>query len=210
MEFLSKKHFKYYINNNQPNFVCTLEKQQCSCIKSDGNRCRRKVVIGLEFCFQHLELKRHLKIKKSTIPNSGLGVFALDSRLPSDDTKTILFRGERNKKRGTGDFITNYNGETISNTEMEDRYHDNTAPYACRINPRAVVDAACSRGLGSMINSTTSYSAANCEFVQRRVGHQPVGVYVRARKNIRNGEELKVWYGKDYLFHEDGVRFSTR
>ena len=163
---LSKKQFKYFIDN-EPNFVCTLEKQRCSCMKPDGNRCRRKVVIGLEFCSQHLALKRQLKIKKSTIPNSGMGVFAIDSRLPSDDTKTILFHGERNKKRGTGDFITNYNGETISNTEMEDRYHDFTAPYACRINPRESVDAACSRGLGSMINSTTSYSAANCEFVQK-------------------------------------------
>ena len=106
---LSKKHFKYFIDN-EPNFDCVLEKQRCSCIKSDNTRCRRKVVIGLEFCFQHLGLKRHLKIKKSTIPNSGFGVFAIDSRLPSDDTKTILFRGERNKKkkRGTGDFITNY------------------------------------------------------------------------------------------------------
>ena len=207
---LSKKHFKYFIDN-EPNFVCTLEKHQCNCINlNNGRRCRRKCVIGLEVCSQHLGLIYHLKIKKSTIQNSGLGVFAINPYLARDDTKTILFHGERNKRRGTGDFICDYNGETISNAEMENRYNEYTAPYGCRINPRAVVDAACSRSLGSMINSTTSYSSANCEFVQRRVGHQPVGVYIRARKNIRNGDELLVWYGKEYQFHEDGVRFSTR
>ncbi len=42
----------------------------------DGLRCRRQVIIGYEYCFQHLKSEKHLTIHNSTLPGAGLGLFA--------------------------------------------------------------------------------------------------------------------------------------
>ena len=63
---------------------------QCIGHTAKGARCKRKTARG-DVCFMHLR-NQSLAIKKSTIPNAGLGVYTLSER----------------KK---GDYLTNYKGE---------------------------------------------------------------------------------------------------
>ena len=69
--------FQFYINN-QIAFQCQLDSQQCIGHNQNGSQCRRKIILGTPYCFQHLEKIKHLQIKTSTIPNAGKGLFAYD------------------------------------------------------------------------------------------------------------------------------------
>lgn len=182
-----------------------LHSHQCTFIKTDGARCRRRCVIGLPCCFSHIGPKYKLKIAPSTIPGAGKGLFAYDRTKGPDD---IVFKGPRPSRYAinkTGDKICPYHGEAITPEQAQERYGDHTAPYAVLVNQRKIEDAALERGAGSLINAKPRVSA-NCEFVHSRDG-QSMSIF--ARKNIRNNQELFLNYGAAYELHEHGVRIST-
>lgn len=64
-------------------------------------------------------------------------------------------------------------------------------------------DAALRRGVGSVINHKPR-AQANCEFFVS--GDH---IELRAVKDIRNGQELYVSYGRDFYLHEPGVAYLT-
>ena len=55
------------------NFECNLKKERCVGHTKSGYQCKRQVCIGLNYCFSHLLLEKHLQIKKSTILGAGKG-----------------------------------------------------------------------------------------------------------------------------------------
>ena len=177
--------------NNQENFSCNLTCVQCTEHKANGQQCSKRSCIGTPYCWIHLLGKKKLRIKPSGVPNAGKGLFAM-SKNPNDNN-AILFK--------TGDTIIEYDGEIITQQQLNNRYdsatHQYTAPYGLKVQNR-IEDAACRRGVGSIANHGDSRHS-NARFSRSNTG-QPVKLF--ATKNIRNGDEILVNYGRSYRFNE--------
>ncbi len=183
------KKFVYKIGN-QHHFDCILNSSQCTAIsQSSGQRCKRKCIIGYEFCFSHLESLKHLKIKDSTIPNAGKGLFVVDKNKNEND---IVFR--------KNDIICNYNGELINNQIRQQRYNGKNAPYAILMNQNDIMDCACKRGVGSLINTFPGHNNASFS-----VNNRNKTVAIKATKNIRNNTEIFLSYGNSYNFNDGSI-----
>lgn len=170
-------------------FECALKMDPCS-----APGCIKSVTIGLPYCKKHLRTELGLSIKPSRIPHSGLGVFATSKR--SGAATDVVFP--------KGAVICAYGGETLSLRDLILRYGVSelrTAPYTIAYDDEVFLDAACFRSVGSMVNHSMD---ANASFEK-----QGAGVVLVASRDITNGEEVLVDYGKDYVFHEEGVSFST-
>lgn len=172
-------------------FSCPVQCQRCEERNANGRRCKNTVCIGVPYCWLHLQNKHHLKIKDSTIPGAGKGVFAWDPKKPAG---AYVFPH--------GKDVIKYGGEPITNAEKNRRYRDKTGPYAIGnyINTK-FEDAACKRGVGAMFN-------------HKRGGRADLkikdGVFkVTARQAIKNKEEIFVNYGNRYLMNDGGV-YSTK
>ena len=184
----------FHFRSQDTNFDGQLESNRCTCIKLDGTRCRKQVIIGLDYCFIHNKSQKHLQTKQSNIPNAGTGVFAYMSNV---DNNHIVFR--------IGDVICPYNAEIVDNATVQARYGNHTAPYALKINRGLVLDGALRRCLGSLINSTT-FARANCSFA---LNNRTNTVNIKAIKHIKNGTELLISYGDAYMLNEAGVNYAT-
>lgn len=182
-------------------FTCPLTSLRCSATSdSTGNRCRRRVVMGLPMCWGHLLAQHHLKAAPSGTGN-GKGLFATKSRrlrLPAHIIKTAPHRVF--KKNET--IIANL-GDTINRNEMIRRYGLKTAPHAVELSADQYMDSACRRGMASFAKHRTN---PNARF---SVHHATGRVTLKARRPIYDGEEIFVSYGPTYNAH-DGSVHSTR
>lgn len=180
-----------------------VQSMQCTFVKRDGARCRRRCAIGLPCCYVHLPVMYKVRIRPSLIPGAGKGLFAYS---PNQGPNDIVFRGPKPSRytiNKVGDRIVPYMGEKLTPRQADARYGEHTGPYVLLVDRNRVDDGALHRGVGSLLNNKP-HSQANCEFVKTQRG-----VEIYARKNIRNNEELTVNYGKDYHLNEPGVQSST-
>ena len=174
-------------------FECHLYCQQCvSQAAKSGERCKKRSCYGVPFCFIHLKAKKNLQIKESTIANAGKGLFAVASPV---DYNRVIFK--------PGDIIIKYGGEVFSRREMEKRYGDKTAIYTVATHGDNVIDAACARGVAAHAN----HSATNPNAI---LSLRRTGVYLVARRAIRNNQEIFCDYGDEYRFNERGVSYTTK
>ena len=201
--------FTFYDNADPQHpyeFHLSLEARRCVHRNPATNGlCKRTVCIGLDLCFQHLEIDKHLKIKPSTINGAGKGLFAFNHKLDAND---ILFR--------KGDIICRYEGQFINEAELVRRYRDKTAPYALILKKNECMDSAHQRYIGSLINHKPK-SQSNAEYgavLNQRNNHY---INTKAVKNIKNNSELFVPYfqsnnrGRErYELHEEGVSNTTK
>ena len=155
-------------------------------------RCKRRCVIGSPYCTTHLAYKHHLKIKTSLIPNAGKGLFAVDPL--SSDNNEILFHN--------GDTICQYKGKMIDHAELIQRYSNKTPPYVVGVSANAYEDGARIRGIGSIANKNPNHSNATISVYRGRAS-------LRATKNIKNGQEIYLSYGKQYKLNQPGVESIT-
>lgn len=175
-------------------FDCYLNAYICQAINKNGSRCKRTTTIGAPYCHTHLLYNKHLKVKESTIPNAGKGVFAIN---PKKQAGELVFK--------RGDTIAPYMGEYLTNEELENRYDDLTAPYGISVSKTHNRDGACDRGIGSLINHKPQ-AQANVRF---SLNSQNKTISIKASKNIRNGDELFVNYGQAYNFNEN-TTYTTK
>jgi hypothetical protein len=175
-----------YKQKNGDKFKGNLKKFQCDHVNPLTNvRCKREGYIGYKTCWQHMRSDLKVKIKPSTIPEAGKGLFAECPKAPGQ----ICF--EANDK------IVNYNGQLITKRELDKRYgkgDDNTAPYAIQVG-RKYEDAALQRSIGSLINFPSANAEPNVEL--GTVGNK---VVINAIKEIKSGDELFADYGDEYMF----------
>ena len=186
-------YFTFKINN-ETLFRAKLHSIQCEANTKAGIRCKRKCVIGSPFCNVHLKYDHDLQIKKSLIPNAGKGLFAID---PHDKNgHEVIFK--------KGDTIANYNGEIIDRNELINRYGDGeeTAPYAIQISQNRFEDASIIRGIGSLANTKANHNNSTIS-LSRGFAR------LKATKNIRNGDEIYLSYGRAYRLNDPGVSYST-
>lgn len=182
--------FVFKVGNNEY-FSANVESFQCQEQTRAGHQCTRTTVIGSPYCYTHLLYIHRLRIKKSTIPNAGKGLFAMTGR-PGNE---ILFREE--------DTICEYHGEVIDKDTLDERYGEFTAPYAVEVNEDRFIDSSTARGVGSLANSKPRHQNAHLTVYRNRV-------FVKATKNIRNNKEIFCSYGRGgYKNDEEGVVHST-
>lgn len=190
------KEFVFKIDGHET-FRKRLLTGRCQGHTKTGLRCKRKCIIGFEYCPVHLQSIKHLKIKDSNIPNAGKGLFAVDNTLGQN---AIVFE--------TDDPIAQYNGELINHAELDRRYgEDNTAPYAVGISNNVIIDAAAERSVASIANQNPGHTnAAFVNDVARRKSR------IKATRNIRNNREIYLAYGHGYrLPHlEPWVEYYTK
>lgn len=172
--------------NDENRFRCNIQSEQCSVMKASGQRCRRRVCIGSPYCFSHLLYIKHLRIKTSTIPNAGKGLFAVD---PMTAEHIIVFRA--------GDTIIEYTGEVISDAQKQQRNGNHTAVYTVQTKKNQHIDCACRRGVGSTANTSPGNNNATLS-----VNNRNSEVKVKATKNIRNGDEIFISYGNTYRLNQ--------
>jgi hypothetical protein len=165
---------------NHINFQCKLVSEQCSSKCRNGASCKRRVVMGLPYCWNHLLIEKHLRVKKSTIPHGGKGLYALDNSKGNE----IIFR--------KGDKIIEYEGERIDEEEINRRYGNTSAPYTLNVDYDENIDCACQRGAGAIANTNKGHNNAIFDITGNKK------VYLMATKNIRNNTEIWCSYGRTY------------
>ena len=122
-------------------------------------------------------LEKHLVVKKSTLPNSGKGLF----------TKIFIPKGTR---------IVEYKGRKTTWKEMK-MAHDNGYIYS--INNNHVIDAKpYTKALARYANDAKGISRVkgitnNCNYVNEKYK-----AYIESIKDIPAGAEILVNYGKEY------------
>ncbi len=185
--------FEFYVNGAL-HFHALMHSRQCQGRCKNGQRCARRVIIGYEYCFQHLKTEKHLTIKPSTLPNAGLGLFAW---APGNSNEIVFHRDET---------ICRYNGEIIDAEELDDRYTANgTAPYAIREGPDRINDAATERTVGSLANTRPGHQNASIS-----ISNGPTHICkLRASRNIRAGAEIFLAYGHSYHINQPGYSYRT-
>ncbi len=203
--------FKFSVDNpnsrdNGQRFSCELESQQCVGTTKAGNQCSRSVVMGINLCWSHLQSEKNLKIKESTIPGAGKGLFAW---APSQGDDDWVFK--------KNDIICEYIGAQVTNAETTRRYgKDATAPYSVGIpHTRSDIDSSCVRGYAAFTNGGNNYNSpvfpSNVAWsVVAKTRTKPAIIRFKAHRNIAHGEELLVHYGDQYIIAEPGVVYSTK
>lgn len=170
-------------------YSCQLHCERCEGHRADGTRCTRRVCMGLKHCWQHAVRDLKLRIKTSTMHGAGKGLFA-HSR--EHEPHEWVFR--------PGEKIIKYYGDVLTGEQANDRYGDGTAPYGFEVGGRTI-DAACRRGIGAFANHKAQ-SRANAKLAKNG--------YLVATKNIKNGSEIFVSYGRDYVLRDPDYEYSTR
>lgn len=140
---------------------------QCIGLTLNGNRCKRKTRKGDE-CWYHLQKDQGLRIKKSTIPNSGDGLFA--AKEFKKDSKVVDYLGEISQEAIQG-------------------------PFVLELGKHKFVDAAESKYVGGFSN--TCRSRDHCTNNATLTSYKGVG-RIKAKKKIAKGKEIFTSYGRNY------------
>ena len=188
------KKFTFNVDD-EPQFEGQLLTSRCSAITKSGTRCKRYCIIGYEMCHSHLGSEKFLKIKDSTIPQAEKGLFAFDRKKGPNET---IFKKDQ--------VITQYNGETITQAEKQNRYGNKTAPYAVQVG-RRIIDSALQRGVGSLANTRPAHNNATFSVSTR---NNIPSAKLKATKPIKNNQEIFLSYGPAYALHDPSVSFVTK
>lgn len=192
-------------------FSCPLQCMRCIGRRADGRQCARRSCIGAPFCWTHARKLAGVQVRD--VPGMGKGVVAARA-----------FR--------KGEFILPYMGEVLSKAEYERRYvtgnQDSVAEYVIVDGADRHVDAACTRFLGGIVNTSLGKKpraapelgpvdgqpvqylssilrGTNAKFTVRTKGHDWHGMQVPAKsawivatKPIKEGDQVVCYYGDDY------------
>jgi len=155
---------------------------QCKALLDNGDRCRNKTCTYPTYCWIHTKAKAGVKIKKSTIPGAGMGLFA-----------TKEFRSREK--------ICDYGGKLMSK-EMSDKIDSG---YAVGVSDGKVRDSASTQaGIGRYANTCRTKNKRekdckgnNAELVESSMGRR-VHLETIDNKRIKKGDEVLVRYGRGY------------
>ncbi|MCH5599538.1 SET domain-containing protein [Niabella ginsengisoli] len=132
---------------------------------------------------------KHLKVKASTIPQSGKGLF-----IAVDVPK--------------GSVITEYIGRRATWAEVED---DADNPYIYYIDDENVIDASKDlKSLGRYANDAAGLTRVRGLKNNAEYHEEDNRVFIKAKANIPAGSEIFVSYGRDYWRQvRDNIKLDT-
>jgi hypothetical protein len=158
--------------------------QRCTAVNSRiGGQCAQRTAVG-HLCWNHLRRDAGLRVRKSTVPGAGRGLFAARD-LPAEHDIP-------------------YTGDTIDLTDLR-----SGGPYVLQTRVGEGIDAARRNcGMGRWVNDPNGAvdergqpRQANCKFViwtPRGGADKPRVAAVRTLRAVSSGEELFVKYGDAY------------
>ena len=172
------------------------ECDRCHANTATGGRCRRRTCVNGRYCWQHLMRDHHLRVRASNIPGGGKGLFAQRTARAARNNNGPVFRSE--------DTIGEYTGDRLNAAQLQQRYPGNTLGAY-------VVSASANNNIDARSTQTNVVRYANhCRPRNQRAGHcrhnnarfvanQRTGrVRVAATRNINQGDEIYVSYGREY------------
>jgi hypothetical protein len=145
--------------------------QRCTANASTGAHCKARTAKG-QYCWNHLRTHEQLRIKRSSVPRAGMGLFA-----------------ERNFK--PNEVVAQYTGDRVPLGD------DSGGPYYLALTRGEAIDAArTNSGPGRWANDPRgTKTGANVRFC---LNHRTRQATLRANKHIPKGSELLVKYGASY------------
>jgi hypothetical protein len=174
-------------------YVCGYQRvRRCAAVEADGVPCSATTDI-VPFCAAHLRARLQLAVRPSTLPDAGLGLFAVSNRANAT-AGDIVF--------DNGDLIYYMEGEVLRWAEYETRYgasHDPTGaywftPYAARLPNGQIVDALLVRGVLACANDPRDPTRVNMK--PSHPDRRPTRMPMFATRPIRDGEEIFTAYGE--------------
>ena len=164
------------------------------CLEEKCNRNTRTY----PYCWQHAELILKVKICKSKWLENNLGLFAFSRNVeefPRDpEMEKPIFK--KNQK------IVRYEGEKLTKTELSERYDktvdgevtEGLGEYVLEYEHNKFIDASRIRCYTAYINDPNGLvkipEKANVKFSRK--------CWIKALRDIYNGEELLISYGNNY------------
>lgn len=153
---------------------------RCSGKTQDDHRCKKHTCKIPKLCWQHLAKEKNLKVKKSTIPNAGQGLFALKT-FPKDTS------------------LGEYKGKVMSREEFDKKYGDDGGQYGADLGPNKVVDAASTQStVLRYVNGSDNPKKKLPSNTKFKVKGKNKAVEMRTTKKVEKGQEFLVPYGKGY------------
>ena len=149
------------------------------CAFSVGNqRCSNNTTITHPYCSKHTKSELGLSVRKSNIPNAGMGLFA-----------------ERPFKKGQN--IAQYGGEVLTTAQYDKRYErDAMGAYGVQLDEERVIDAR--KTTAGVARYACDYHGSrrkpNAEYVADDEVSQ---VWIVATRHIKKGDEILTDYGDD-------------
>jgi len=164
----------------QKNGTIATPSQQCTAETKAGAHCKQRTAIG-QYCWSHLKSIEGLRVKKSTVPSGGRGLFAAralpaGTNIPYTGDEIIL----RSDENG-GPYVLELRRDAAGNSMGVDAARRNSG-YARWVNDP--------KGTASQANSKFVL------FTPPR-GRQRIAS-VRTTKALAEGEEILVSYGNTY------------
>jgi hypothetical protein len=157
-------------------------------IGGDKNkRCTRSTCKTGPMCWQHTAMVEGVRVAPSNIPGVGLGLFAA-------------------RKFNTGDFISRYDGEHLTNEEYNIRYPNDDPLYVLPAKDGYKVDARYTNSGNaryandSRSNNTRNAKLRKSDYTRRRL---------QATKPIRPGSEIFANYGPKYWKNSNNAQRLT-
>ena len=153
-----------------------IEGMRCQGRTKSGAQCSRRTNRGT-MCWQHSTSQQNIRIKTSTLPGAGLGLFA----------------GAKGFKRG--EEVAKYTGPLVQNSDP-----DHGGDFAVGLNRHSYIDGGSSRNIGSYINDCRSRDKRQglCagDNVEWRTDRSRRRIRMTAKKPIAPGEETFIRYGE--------------
>ena len=148
------------------------QSQRCVGTTLKGERCKLRTARGTR-CWQHMKKHKKLRIKKSGVPNGGLG----------------LYTTERIRK---GKSIGKYKGEKMSRAQVDARYRGKRGDYVLCKSKKKCID-------GRKSNSSAVRFVNDSRGTKKRNNTKLTGSFTaKATRNIPQNSELFAAYGRDY------------
>ena len=153
---------------------------RCSFIKDNEEQCKLRSCVSGSLCWIHTRRQYHLRVKPSTIPNAGRGLFAA----------TADFR--------KGQQIVPYSGDVLTRAQYEQRYPNDDGEYVFKVNNNRYIDARSTQSaVGRYANRCTG-TGLPCN--ARITGAQHPNL--KATRLIHDGDEILVPYGGSFIQHQ--------
>ena len=150
--------------------------QRCTAITKAGDRCRLRTCRGKK-CWVHLKSQDNLRIRASTLPNAGLGLFAASKVIPRQQN------------------IAPYSGERLTREQVNSKYGDERAEYVFCANSRHCIDGSKTNSSAARFANDNRGQRSNSKFVYDNRNQR---VNLRSTRQIPPGDEIFVHYGADY------------
>ena len=147
---------------------------QCHGHAKSGERCKRRTARS-PYCFTHLEKEEHLKIKTSTIPHSGLGIFTTTARKKNDNVA-------RYSEKSYVNYDDDHGGDYVLEVKANPPTYVN--PYRTTDSSGRYSNTARNRAQGTN-NAKISYNPRSKK------------ASIKATANIPADREIKTSYGRN-------------